>query len=161
LSQINAVAAHSAIYGPNSISAFQRDEMALQAETPRIMRSAPPPVVVVVDQDAAVRSSLKFSLELEGFSVRVYGNAADFLDARLEEADCLVIEQRVPAMTGIELIGKLRARNIATPAVLMVSQPNLAVSACAEKAHVPIVEKPFLGNALVDKIRQVCRPKTD
>lgn len=133
--------------------------MALQAQTTRTTRSAPSPVVVVVDQDAAVRSSLKFSLELEGFSVRVYGNAADFLDAGLDEADCLVIEQRVPAMTGMELISKLRAQNIATPAVLIVSQPNLAVSASAEKAHVPIVEKPFLGNALVDKIRQVCGSK--
>jgi two-component system, LuxR family, response regulator FixJ len=135
--------------------------MALQAETTRVTRSAPSPVVVVVDQDPAVRSSLKFSLELEGFSVRVYGNAADFLDAGVDEADCLVIEQRVPAMSGMELIAKLRAQNIATPAVLTVNQPNLAVSACAEKAHVPIVEKPFFGNALVDKIRQVCRPKSD
>jgi two-component system, LuxR family, response regulator FixJ len=133
----------------------------LQAQVTRARHSAPSPVVVVVDQDAAVRSSLKFSLELEGFSMRAYGNAADFLDARLDDADCLVIDQRVPAMSGIELIGKLRAQNIATPAVLIVSQPNLAVSASAEKAHVPIVEKPFLGNALVDKIRQVCGTKAD
>jgi two-component system, LuxR family, response regulator FixJ len=131
----------------------------VQAEVTRTLPAAPLPIVVVVDDDPAVCGSLKFSLELEGFSVRAYGSAADYLKAGPAEADCLVVDQRMPAMSGMELIAKLRAQNISTPAVLIVSQPNAAVAARAAKAGVPIVEKPFLGNALLDKIRQACEAK--
>jgi two-component system, LuxR family, response regulator FixJ len=131
----------------------------LQTQATRVLPAAPLPIVVVVDDDPAVCSSLKFSLELEGFSVRAYGSAAEFLAAGSTGADCLVIDQRMPAMSGMELIAKLRAQNISTPAVLIVSQPNVAVTARAAKAGVAVVEKPFLGNALLDKIRQACQPK--
>lgn len=131
----------------------------MQAEVTRTLPAAPLPIVVVVDDDPAVCSSLKFSLELEGFSVRAYGSAGEFLKAGMNDADCLVVDQRMPAMSGMELIAKLRAQNISTPAVLIVSQPNAAVSARAAKIGVPIVEKPFLGNALLEKIRQACDAK--
>jgi two-component system, LuxR family, response regulator FixJ len=131
----------------------------VQAEVTRTLPAAPLPIVVVVDDDPAVCSSLKFSLELEGFSVRAYGSATELFKAGLDDADCLVIDQRMPAMSGMELIAKLRAQNISTPAVLIVSQPNAAVTARAAKAGVPIVEKPFLGNALLEKIRQACDAK--
>src|SRR5579872_1857876 len=127
-------------------------------------RSVPatkPLTVVVVDDDPAVCGSLKFSLELEGFSVRTHGSATEFLEAGLDDADCLVIDQRMPAMSGMELIAKLRAQDVSTPAILIVSQPNAAISSRAAKIGIPIVEKPFFGNGLVDKIRQLCRPKGD
>ena len=123
------------------------------------MPAAKPLVVAVVDDDPAVRSSLKFSLELEGFSVCIYGSASELLETGLNDADCLVIDQRMPAISGMELIAKLRAQNISTPAVLIVSQPNAAVSNRAAKIGIPIVEKPFFGNVLVDKIRQISRPE--
>lgn len=131
----------------------------MQTEVSRSLPAAPRPIVIVVDDDPAVCSSLKFSLELEGFSVRVYGSAAEFLEAGPNDADCLVIDQRMPAMSGMELIMRLPEQNIFTPAILVVSQSNIAISARAAQAGVPIVEKPFLGNTLVDKIRQICRPK--
>jgi two-component system, LuxR family, response regulator FixJ len=113
--------------------------------------------VVVVDDDPAVCGSLKFSLELEGFRVRAYGGAAELLDGGdLMDCDCFVIDQRMPGMNGLELIDKLRDLNVATPAILLVSHPNAAVSARAAKAKLPIVEKPLIGNALVDKIREAC-----
>lgn len=133
----------------------------MSTEAIRDLPAAPPPIVAVIDDDLAVCSSLKFSLELDGFSVRIYGSATEFLKAGSVDAACLVIDQRMPAMTGIELIAKLRAQKIFTPAVLIVSQPNAAVSARAAKAGVPIVEKPFLGNMLVEKIREACQPKTE
>ncbi len=118
----------------------------------------PPPVVVVVDDDPAVCSSLKFSLELEGFRVRLYGSGAELLDAGdLAACNCFVIDQRMPGMSGMELIAKLRDQKVLTPAVLIISHPNAALSARAAKADIPIVEKPFLGNALLDRIREACR----
>lgn len=116
------------------------------------------PAVVVVDDDAAVCNSLKFSLELEGFRVCTYGSGAELLGAgNVGAFDCFVIDQRMPGMSGLELIAKLRDGRISAPAILIISQPNAAVSARAAKANVPIVEKPFLGNALVDRIREACQ----
>jgi two-component system, LuxR family, response regulator FixJ len=114
------------------------------------------PVVVIVDDDPAVCNSLQFSLELEGFVVRAYGDAAAFLEADEAACDCLVIDQRMPGMTGMELITRLRALNVRTPAILLVSQSNSAVAARAAAAAVPIVEKPLFGNALLEQIRKAC-----
>ena len=116
------------------------------------------PVIAVIDDDPAVCSSLKFSLELEGFIVRVYGSGAELLAAgQLEACNCFVIDQRMPGMNGMELIAKLRQQNLQTPAILILSQPNPVLSARADKANIPIVEKPLLGNALVDRIREACQ----
>jgi len=118
----------------------------------------PTPIVVIVDDDPAVCSSLKFSLELEGFAVRAYGNAAELLQAGdFAGCDCLVIDQRMPGMTGMELITKLRAQKVTTPAILLISHPNPALCARAARAAIPIIEKPLLNNTLVDSIREACR----
>jgi two-component system response regulator FixJ len=114
------------------------------------------PVVVIVDDDPAVCSSLKFSLELEGFVVRAHGNAAEFLNADDWACDCLVVDQRMPGMSGMELIAKLRTLEVRTPAILLISQPNPSVAARAARAEVPIVEKPPFGNALFERIREAC-----
>ena len=115
------------------------------------------PTVVIVDDDPAVCASLKFSLELDGFCVRAYGGAAELLNGcDLTDCDCFVIDQRMPGMSGLELIGKLWDLDVRTPVILLVSHPNAAVSARAAKVGVPIVEKPLIGNTLVDTIREAC-----
>lgn len=115
-------------------------------------------LVAIVDDDAAVCNSLKFLLELEGFRVRTYANAAEFLAAvDFGAFNCLVIDQRMPGMSGMELIARLRDQKVRAPAILIISHPNAALSARAAAAGVPIVEKPLLGNVLVDKIREACQ----
>jgi FixJ family two-component response regulator len=115
------------------------------------------PVIAVVDDDRAVCNSLKFSLELEGYSVRVYGSGPEFLAAGgFSDCKCFIIDQRMPGMSGMELIAELRERKVSTPAILIISQPNKVLSARAADARVPIIEKPLLNNALVEKIREVC-----
>ncbi len=116
------------------------------------------PVVVIVDDDPAVCGSLKFSLELEGFVVRTYASAAELFEAGdFGGCDCFVVDQRMPGMTGMELIRKLRDQKVRTPAILLVSQANPALTSRAAVARVPIVEKPLFGNALVERIRDACR----
>ena len=116
------------------------------------------PVIAVVDDDPAVCNSLKFSLEIEGFAVRVYRSGTELLSAgNIGDFDCFVVDQRMPAMSGMELIARLRERKVLTPAILIISHPNTALSARAAIAEVPIVEKPLLTNALVDKIREACQ----
>ena len=83
-----------------------------------------PPVVVIVDDDPAVCGSLKFALELEGFTVRAYASATELLRAGdVGGCDCFVIDQRMPVMSGMELIAKLRDRDALTPAIFSSATP--------------------------------------
>lgn len=65
--------------------------------------------VLVVDDDAVVRQSLKFALEQEGLEVRLYKVGAQLLaDDELPSSGCLVIDLLMPGMDGIDLLGRLR-----------------------------------------------------
>jgi FixJ family two-component response regulator len=111
-------------------------------------------IVVVVGDDLAVRNSLKFWLELEGLTVRSYATGAELLAAgELARCDCFVVDEQTPAINGLHLISQLRDRDFSAPAILITSQPSLSLRDQAEKAGVPIVEKPLLGNGLLDTIR--------
>jgi two-component system response regulator FixJ len=120
------------------------------------------PTVIVVDDDAAVRGSLKFALEIEGFAVRAYSQGAEVLDdAALADCACFIIDQKLPGMTGLELVAALRKQRIAAPMILITSHPTIMLQERAARAGVPIVEKPLLGNALLDRVRIVIlRPPT-
>jgi len=114
------------------------------------------PVIVVVDDDAAVRGSLKFALEIEGFAVRTYPKGADLLgDLRRADCACFIIDQKLPGMNGLDVVAELRKEHIAAPVILITSHPNNVVQQQAAQAGVPIVEKPLLGNTLIDRVRDV------
>jgi FixJ family two-component response regulator len=114
----------------------------------------PPTTVLVVDDDSAVRNSLKFSLELEGFAVRLYVDGRELLDdPHLPACGCLVLDQVMPGMTGLEVVDALRHRGISNPAVLITSNASRQIRQRAAAAGVAVIEKPFFGNALVDAIR--------
>jgi len=120
--------------------------------------SAKQPVVVVVDDDAAVRNSLKFALEIEGYSVRTYADGAALMSADdLSECACLIIDQNMPGGAGLDVVANLRQRAIAVPAILITSHPNVALSRRARSAGIPIVEKPLLTNALIESVRGIAR----
>src|SRR5262249_21371086 len=114
-------------------------------------------IVIVIDDDLAVRSSLKFSLEIEGFTVRSYATGPELLRARedFSACSCLVVDQKMPEMSGLALIAQLRAQKVSAPALLITSHPSVALRDQAKKAGVSIVEKPLLNNTLVDEIRKV------
>ena len=113
-------------------------------------------VVIVISDDLAVRNSLKFWLEIEGLAVRGYVSGADLLGAGdLARCDCYVVDQKTSAMSGLDLIAQLRDRHFTAPAILIASHPSLLLRQQAEKADVPIVEKPLLGNGLLDKIHDM------
>src|SRR5690242_16429364 len=114
------------------------------------------PLVIVVDDDAAVRASLKFALESEGFAVRAYHSGCELLkDASLADCACFIIDHRLPAMNGLQVVAALREKHIAAPAVLITSNPPINVLERAAWDRVPIVEKPLLGNALIDCVRDL------
>jgi two-component system, LuxR family, response regulator FixJ len=112
--------------------------------------------VLIVDDDAAVRSALKFALEVEGFTVRLYaGPEALLVDADLPCHGCLIIDYRMPIMDGLELIGALRKRHVSMPAILITDRANNELRRLAAKWGVrQVLEKPLSDGALIDSIRQ-------
>jgi two-component system response regulator FixJ len=116
--------------------------------------SQPPTTIVVVDDDAAVRNSLKFSLELEGFTVRLYADGRELLeDPELPAYGCLIVDQIMPELTGLDVVAALRKRGILSPAVLITPNATPQLRQRAAAAGVAVIEKPFFGNTLVDAIR--------
>ena len=117
-------------------------------------------IVLVVDDDAAVRAALKFVLEVEGFRVLLYDSPEAVLnDPELPQRACLVVDYRMPHMDGIELVARLRERKVTLPAILISARVNSQLHRIAERvglAHV--LEKPFSDAALVDSIRSALGP---
>lgn len=120
---------------------------------------APTGPVLVVDDDEAVRRSLKFSLELEGYEVRLYEDAAQLLgqilgEAGLPRTGCLVVDHRMPGMDGVALVDTLRARRIGLPAILITGRLTDAVRQRAARAGFrQVVEKPFEDGSLLAGIQ--------
>jgi two-component system response regulator FixJ len=114
-------------------------------------------LILVVDDDLAVRESLKFALELEGLEVHACGGGADlFAHPRLTEAACLVVDYQMPIMDGFEVIVELRTRRCFSPVVLITGHTSSALRRRAAAAGVRhVVEKPLLDSALIESIRDV------
>ncbi len=113
------------------------------------------PVVVLLDDDAAVLSSLKFALEMEGISVGAYQNAADLLvSVDPKKTGCLVLDYHLPGASGLDLLKTLRSVGITAPAILITSNPSPLLRHHVETEGASIVEKPLLGNGLIEAIRR-------
>ena len=112
--------------------------------------------VFIVDDDLAVLNSLKFALEIEGFPVRIFGAAEEILTIGEKlRRGCLVIDYNLPTMNGLVLLDRLRERGISIPAILITSNASPTLKREAASAGVSIVEKPLLGGALTDAIREM------
>jgi two-component system response regulator FixJ len=111
--------------------------------------------VLIVDDDAAVRSALKFALELEGLEVCLYDSASALLeDKNLRSEGCLVIDYVMPEMSGLRLVEELRARQVQLPAILITGRADFSLRERAYKAGFSqILEKPLSGSALIESIR--------
>ena len=120
------------------------------------------PVVTVVDDDASIRFSLEALLESRGFGVNSFESAEALLD-RLEAlvADCLLIDIWMPGLSGVELLGKLRDRGIATPAILLTGHGDCAaVAPPITHAVSCVLPKPCEAETLIDAIRQAVAGKS-
>ena len=115
----------------------------------------PAPVIYVVDDDTDVLGSLRFLLETDGFDVRTFRSAAALLNGSVaDEADCFVIDYKMPAMTGIDLASRLRNRHADTPIILITGYPDeniLEKAAAAGIRHVLL--KPHIEESLITRIR--------
>jgi FixJ family two-component response regulator len=112
-------------------------------------------VVFVVDNDPSVRSSLKFLLSTVGLRVESFDSAEAFLQKKLPDLPtCLVLDVRLPGLSGLDFQQELAKRNIRIPIVFVTGHGDIPMSVRAMKAGaVEFLSKPFRDQDLLDAIR--------
>ena len=112
-------------------------------------------VIHIIDDDAAMRDSLAFLLDVNGFETQVYESADAFLKgSTVDVARCVVSDIRLPGMTGVELVRKLKGGGSKCPVILITGHGDVALAVEAMKAGaVDFIEKPFDDEALLGAIR--------
>src|ERR1700758_3433197 len=122
----------------------------LTQPTPEIAKQ----VILVVDDDEAMRVSLRNMMESEGFEVCAFSNGHDLLnEASLPATGCLIVDYHMPGMNGLELVNALRGREVSIPAILITGNPTEYVRDRAAAIAVLVLEKPGLGSHLLDCVR--------
>jgi len=113
------------------------------------------PVVFVVDDDASVRSSLKFLLSTVGLQAETFDSADGFLHkTRVDVPSCLVLDVRLPGLSGLDFQRELATRNIFIPIVFLTGHGDIPMSVRAMKAGaVEFLTKPFRDQDLLDAVR--------
>jgi FixJ family two-component response regulator len=120
------------------------------------------PKILLVDDDPAVRASLAFSFEIEGFLIETFDCGEDLAHkADFPKNGFLVLDYRLPGMDGLSLLKILRSRGVELPAVLITSAPNRHVRTRAAEAGAAIIEKPLLGDALTAAVRAGLEAEAD
>lgn len=117
-------------------------------------------LIHVVDDDASLRRALGFLLESAGWSVATYESARAFLDGRVapERHGCLVLDIRMPQMSGLELQRILQERGIALPVIFLTGHADVSMAVQAMKQGAfDFIEKPFRDQTLLDAIGQAVR----
>jgi len=114
------------------------------------------PVVFVVDDDASVRSSLKFLLSTVGLHAETFNSADGFLHKKRADVvpSCLVLDVRLPGLSGLDFQRELATRNICIPIVFLTGHGDIPMSVRAMKAGaVEFLTKPFRDQDLLDAVR--------
>ncbi|WP_159728959.1 response regulator FixJ [Methylosinus sp. Ce-a6] len=116
-------------------------------------------IVHVIDDDAAVRDSLRLLLATENFDVRAYASARDFLaSAGPGEAGCVITDVRMPEVSGMDLLAEFKARRVDLPVIVITAHADVTLAVQAMKAGaVDLLEKPFDDEALLGAVRQALR----
>jgi RNA polymerase sigma factor (sigma-70 family) len=115
----------------------------------------PEPVVFVVDDDQAIRSSLKWLIESVGLRVETHPSADEFIrDYYPGRAGCLLLDVRMPGMSGLELQEHFARNDITLPIIIITGHGDVPMAVRAMKAGaIDFIEKPFNDELLLESIR--------
>ena len=114
------------------------------------------PTVFVVDDDEGVRNSLRFLLKSVGLTTRALASASEFLEVyKQNQPGCLVLDVRMPGMSGIELQQQLNLRGAMIPVIFITGHGDIpmAVEAMQHGAF-DFLQKPFRDQDLIDRIQR-------
>src|SRR5580704_15513702 len=114
------------------------------------------PIVFVEDDDASVRDAVKRLIVSVGLRVQTFGSTGEFLSSKRPEAPaCLVLDVRLPDVSGLELQRDLSAANVHIPIIFITGHADVPMTVRAMKAGaVEFLTKPFRGQELLDAIQE-------
>jgi len=114
------------------------------------------PTVFIVDDDEAVRSSLRLLLKSLGMTAVAHGSAGEFLAAYdPEQPGCVILDVRMPGMSGLELQDELNRRGAIIPVVFITGHGDVPMAVEAmQHGAIDFLQKPFSDKDLTDRIRQ-------
>lgn len=122
------------------------------------MKPAQPPssLVLVVDDDEAVRGSLKLLLKSAGLMARAYPSAAEFLAAHDDgQPGCLLLDVRMPGMSGLELQDELNRRGAIIPVIFITGHGDVPMAVEAmRRGAMDFLQKPFRDEDLIDRVNR-------
>lgn len=124
------------------------------------MENVPPPLIRVVDDEASLRRALVFLLESAGWQVAAFDSAEAFLAAWQEPSPpgCLILDIRMPLMSGLELQRLLNERAIRLPVIFLTGHADVSIAVQAMKQGAcELIEKPFKDQVLLDAVGQAVR----
>jgi FixJ family two-component response regulator len=133
------------------------DPAAADGEAPAEAAALPAdetPVVFVIDDHPGMRNSLRYLIEAAGYRVETFESARDFL-AQYDpnRRGCLVLDMRMPGMTGLDLLDELAQRGDIRPAIMITGFGNVPTAVRAMKAGaIDFLEKPFDDDELLERI---------
>jgi FixJ family two-component response regulator len=112
-------------------------------------------VISVVDDDESIREATKTLLRSAGYSVGTFASAEHFLDSgALRETECLILDVRMPGMSGLDLQRRLKSSESAVPVIFITAHDDNANRRQAiDAGAVDFFGKPFEAAALVDAVR--------
>lgn len=112
-------------------------------------------VVHVIDDDEAIRESLAFLLGAVGMEVRTYESALGFLDvAPNAEAGCVITDVRMPGLSGVDLLRRLRELKLGIPVIVITGHGDVPLAVEAMKiGALDFLEKPFDDEVLLASVR--------
>jgi len=113
-------------------------------------------LVLVIDDDPSMRQAITELIEAVGLSCRTFGSAQEFLEAELPDVPkCLVLDVRLPGLSGLNLQRELSERNIEIPIIFITGHGDIPMTVQAMKAGaVEFLTKPFRDQDLLDAIEQ-------
>ncbi len=112
-------------------------------------------IVYVVDDDDAVRDSLKVLLQSDGLTAQVYASGREFMDSyNADIAGCLLLDVQLPDMNGLEMQLELANKQIKLPIIIITGYADVPIAVKALKAGaVDFIEKPFSDDTILASVR--------
>jgi two-component system response regulator FixJ len=123
----------------------------------------PDPIIYVIDDDDAVRESLEFLLKTAGIAVRGFDSAKAFLEILPQlRTGCIVTDVRMPDVTGIDLLRKVKEMKIDLPVIVITGHGDISLAVEAMKiGAVDFLEKPFDDDQLLASVRSALDKEAD
>jgi FixJ family two-component response regulator len=114
----------------------------------------PDPIILVIDDDASVREALSSLFQSVGMEVKLFSSASEFLQSKLPDApSCIVLDIRLPGVSGLDFQAQLTKMNINLPIVVMTGHGDIPMTVRAMKAGaIDFLTKPFRDQDMLDAV---------